>query len=171
MQYIGSQANIGARHVAPTNGERSVNLAAILRPFSRVSKVIAVALAIAACVFITSSMKAGALTQTVSVPASSGDTKIRSANPTANLGSATTLTVNGDEPAGTGNDVYSLVKFPLTKLPAGVTVTDVRLRLNITNSSTQAYSAFALKRAWVENQATWHIWKTGTKWQTAGAKG
>jgi hypothetical protein len=148
-----------------------VNLAAILRPFSRVSKAIAVALAIAACVFIISSMKVGALTQTVSVPASSGDTEMRSAKATTNYGSATTVTVNRNEPAGTGNDVYGLVKFPLTNVPAGVTVTDVKLRLNITKSSTQAYSAFALKRAWVEDQATWRIWKAGTKWQTAGATG
>ena len=155
----------------PTNGERSVNLAAVLRPFSRVGKVIAIALAIAACVFITSSMKAGALTQTVSVPASSGDTEIRSAKATTNYGGVTTVTVSGNEPAGTGNDVYGLVKFPLTNVPAGVTVADVKLRLNVTNSSTQPYSAFALKRAWVENQATWRIWKAGTKWQTAGATG
>jgi hypothetical protein len=54
-------------------GERSVNLVAILSPFSRVGKVIAVALAIAACVFIHSAMKVGAFTQTASVLASSGD--------------------------------------------------------------------------------------------------
>ena len=135
------------------------------------SLAVIVVVALLVAVTITSSMKAGALTQTVSVPASSGDTEISSANATANRGSATTVTVDGDEPAGTGNDVYGLVKFPLTNVPAGVTVADVKLRLNITNSSTQAYSAFALKRAWVENQATWRIWKTGTKWQNAGAKG
>ena len=76
-----------------------MNLAAILHPFSRASKVIAVALAIAACVLVTSSIKAGAFTQTVSAPANTDDTEIRSANRMVNQGSASTVTVDGDEPA------------------------------------------------------------------------
>jgi hypothetical protein len=148
-----------------------VNLPAILRPFSRVSKVIAVALAIAACVLVTSSMKASALTQVVSVPASSDDTEIRSANRMVNQGSATTITVDGDEPAGTGKSTAALMRFSLPTLPAGATITDTELRLNVTNSSTDTYSVFVMKKAWVEGEATWNMYETASVWDLAGGRG
>jgi hypothetical protein len=150
---------------------QSVNLAGILHPFSRVDKVIAVTLALAACVFITSLTKAAAVTQTVNASASSGDTEIRSANPTTNYGSATTITVDGDEPAGTGRNTGTLIRFSLPTLPAGVTITDTKLRLNVTNSTTNTYNVFVMKKAWVESQATWNIYRTGSAWELAGGRG
>src|SRR5829696_2561327 len=151
-------------------GERSVNLAAIVHPFSRVSKVIAVALAIAVCALVTSSMRAGALTQTAIVPAS-GDTEISSANRMVNQGSATTITVDGDEPAGTGRNTAALIRFSLPTLPAGATITDTKLRLNVTNSSTNTYKVFVMKKDWVEGEATWNMYQTSSVWDLAGGRG
>jgi methionine-rich copper-binding protein CopC len=148
-----------------------VNLVAILCPFSRVSKVIAVTLAIAACVFITSSMKVGALTQTASVLASSGDTEIRSANSVVNRGSATTVTVDGDESAGTSKNRAALIRFSLPTLPAGATITDTKLLLNVTKRSTNTYSVFVMKKPWVEGEATWNMYKTAGAWDLAGGRG
>lgn len=148
-----------------------MNLPAILRPFSRVSKVIAVALAIAACVLVTSPMKASALTQVVSVPASSDDTEIRSANRMVNQGSATTITADGDEPAGTGKSTAALIRFSLPTLPAGATITDTKLRLNVTKSSTDTYSVFVMKKAWVEGEATWNMYERASVWDLAGGRG
>jgi hypothetical protein len=147
-----------------------VNLAAIVRPFCRVSKVIAVALAIAVCALITSSMRAGALTQTASVPAS-GDTEIRSANRMVNQGSASTVTVDGDEPADTGKNTAALIRFSLPTLPAGATITDTKLRLNVTNSSADTYSVFVMRKAWVEGEATWNMYETASVWDLAGGRG
>ena len=147
-----------------------MNLPAILHPFSWASKVITVMLAVATCVLITSSMKAGALTKTVSASAS-GDTQIRSANPNTSYGSATTITVDGDEPAGTGKNTAALIRFSLPTLPAGATITDVKLRLNVTNSSTNTYSVFVMKKAWLESEATWNEYKTGSSWELAGGRG
>jgi len=140
-----------------------------LHLFGRASKIIAVALAIAACVLITPSMKAGASTQTVSASAS-GDTQIRSANPNTNYGSATTITVDGDEPAGTGKEAVALIRFSLPSLPAGAVITDTKLRLNVTDSSTNTYNVYVMKKAWVEGQATWNEYKTGSSWAFAGGR-
>ena len=147
-----------------------MNLLATLHPFSRASKVITVMLAVATCVLITSSMKAGALTKSVSASAS-GDTQIRSANPNTNYGSATTITVDGDEPAGTGKNTAALIRFSLPTLPAGATITDAKLRLNVTNSSTNTYSVFVMKKAWVESETTWNKYKNGRSWELAGGRG
>ena len=148
-----------------------MNPAAILHPFSRVSKVIAVALAIAVCALIISSMRAGAVTQTASAPASSDDTEIRSANRMVNQGSATTITVDGDEPAGTGKSTAALIRPSLPTLPAGATITDTKLRLNVTNSSTNTYNVFVMKKAWVEGEATWNMYRTASVWDLAGGRG
>ena len=147
-----------------------MNLPAILHPFRQASKIIAVALAIAACVLITSSSKAVGLTQTVSASAS-GDTQIRSANPNTNYGGATTITVDGDEPAGTGRDTVALIRFSLPTLPAGAAITDTKLRLGLTNSSANTYDVYVMKKAWVEGQATWNEYKTSNVWELAGGLG
>ena len=149
-----------------------MNLQAILHQFGRASKVIAVAVTIASCVLITSSMKAGAFTQTVSASAS-GDTEIRSANRNTNYGSATTITVDGDDPAGKGRKTktVALIRFSLPTLPAGATITDAKLRLNVTDSSTNTYSVFVMKKAWVEGQATWNKYQTSNVWELPGGLG
>jgi hypothetical protein len=148
-----------------------VNLPSILHPLRRVSKVIAVALAIAACVLVASSIKAGAAPQTVNVLASSGDTEMRSADRMVNLGSATTITVDGDEPAGTGKSTAALIRFGLPTVPAGAAITDAKLRLNIINSSTDTYRVFVMTEAWVEDEATWNMYSRASHWDRAGGLG
>jgi hypothetical protein len=88
-----------------------------------------------------------------------------------NQGSATTITVDGDEPAGTGRNTAALMRFSLPTLPAGATITDTKLRLNVTNSSTNTYYVFVMKKAWVEGQATWNMYRTSSVWDLAGGRG
>lgn len=98
------------------------------------------------------------------------DTMIREAAQTTNYGSATSLDADGDDPGGTGEDSYALLRFDLSGL-AGKTVKSAKLELDVTSATGGAYQVYRLKRAWVENQATWQLWKTSYYWQTYGAKG
>ena len=135
-----------------------------------VLRVLVVLLTLAALTSTSLPKMAGALTQTVSASVS-GDTQVRSASPNTNYGGVTTITVDGNEPAGTGSDTAALIRFNLPTLPAGATITDAKLRLNVTNSTTNTYSVFVMKKAWVENQATWNRYKTGSTWERAGGRG
>jgi len=98
--------------------------------------------------------------------AGTSDTSIKSASQTTNFGTATTIEVNGGS-----SDIGALIKWNLSSIPAGSTVQSVKITLNITDASTQSYSIYELKHAWVESTATWKIWTTSQNWQTAGAAG
>ena len=102
---------------------------------------------------------------------SSADTQIAENSPTANYGGATTLKVDGDDPGGSGKDAYSLLRWDLSSVPAGSKVDSASVTVNVTNSSTQTYQIYDLKRPWVESAATWLQYASGSAWEVAGAKG
>ena len=102
---------------------------------------------------------------------SSADTHILENAPKKNYGTVTSLGVDGDEPAGTGKDKSALLKWDLSTIPAGSKISSASVTLNVTNTTTQTYQAYELKRPWVESAATWLLYATGKSWQTAGAKG
>ena len=108
---------------------------------------------------------------TTAVPTSVIDTAIMSKTPTTNYGSASTMTVDGDEPSGSGYDSYGLLKFDLSSIPAGKTIQSVALKLNVTDASSQTYQIYGLKKPWVENGATWRLFKSSSPWEINGAKG
>ena len=91
--------------------------------------------------------------------------------PTTNNGTATTLKVDGVDPDPGGGDLYAALRWDLSQIPAGATVSNASVTLNITNASPQTYGAYDLKRAWNESQISWNQAATGTPWATAGAKG
>lgn len=93
------------------------------------------------------------------------DAHLRSDNTTTNYGTATTLLIDGSP------DYATVMKWDLSSIPVGKTVTNVTLTFNVTDVSTQAYTFYALKRAWSESSTTWQLAQTGTSWQTAGANG
>ena len=101
----------------------------------------------------------------------SADTHILENAPKKNYGTVTSLGVGGDEPAGTGKDKSALLKWSLSTIPAGSKISSASVTLNVTNTSTQTYQAYELKRPWVESAATWLLYATGKSWQTAGAHG
>lgn len=98
------------------------------------------------------------------------DAQIREAAPITNLGSATSLNVDGDDPSGNGTDSYGLLQWDISAIPAGAVVEAAELVLEITNISTGSYSCFGLERSWTESQVTWNVAATGSAWATAGAK-
>jgi hypothetical protein len=99
------------------------------------------------------------------------DTKITQSLPDATYGSSTRLMVDGDEPSGTWRDSSVLIKFNLSGVPAGSKIQSATLKFNVTNPSTQSYGIYNLKKAWVESQATWKQYKSGSSWEVYGANG
>jgi hypothetical protein len=99
------------------------------------------------------------------------DTGLSELAPNANNGAATTLKVDGDDPDPGGGDLYAALRWDLSQIPAGATVTSASVTLNVTNPSPQTYGAYELKKAWNEGQLTWSQAATGSPWATAGAKG
>jgi acid phosphatase type 7 len=95
------------------------------------------------------------------------DTTIRSNASSTNYGSDVTLLVDGD-PA----DFATLLRWDLSVIPAGKTITGVTLTFNVVDASAHAYELYALKRSWSESAATWVRYSSGNaKWQTPGANG
>jgi hypothetical protein len=93
------------------------------------------------------------------------DTTIRSDAVTTNYGTATTLLMDGSP------DYAALIKWDLSSIPAGKTVTAVTIAFNVVDSSSGTFELYALKRDWTETGATWNQFAAGSAWQTVGANG
>src|SRR5215203_2627686 len=102
---------------------------------------------------------------------STADTKLVENAPTTNYGGTTPARAVGDEPAGSGKDVYSLLRWDLSSIPAGAKVSSVSIDFNVTNASNQVYQLYEIKRPWVERGASWQLYASGSSWEVAGAKG
>lgn len=99
------------------------------------------------------------------------DVTLEESRPTTNLGNATSLRVDRDEPSGTRQSVVTALRFDLASIPRGSVVSGVELTVNVTNPTSRAgYLLFPLARAWSESQATWRTATSGGAWGTAGAR-
>ncbi len=79
----------------------------------------------------------------------------------------------GEYNAGTSTR-RGLISFSLVSLPAAAIISTSTLTLTSQYDYTdndRTLSVYRQKRAWVEAQATWNIWKTGSVWATAGGFG
>ncbi|NUQ62708.1 MAG: tandem-95 repeat protein, partial [Pirellulales bacterium] len=94
------------------------------------------------------------------------DTRILSEKPDNNYGISDSLWLDG-APYETG----SLLRWDLSRIPAGAVVSSVAMTIDVLNASSDTYEIFALKRAWAENEATWNLASASTPWEIAGAKG
>lgn len=99
------------------------------------------------------------------------DTYIYQNSPTTNYGSAATLIVDGDEPAASSKDVSSILKWDVSGIAAGKTVTSASITINVVDGSTDTYELYEMKRNWSESSANWNQYASGTNWSTAGANG
>ncbi|OAH59240.1 metallophosphoesterase [Domibacillus aminovorans] len=99
------------------------------------------------------------------------DTYISQNALTTNYGNVTTLLVDGDEPSASSKDVSSILKWDVSAIPAGITVTSANITLNVVDPSTQTYELYEMKRNWSESSATWNQYASGSNWATAGANG
>jgi hypothetical protein len=101
--------------------------------------------------------------QGVNSYAGATDTKIRSDATTTAYGTNTVLEIDGSP------DYAALLRFDLSSIPAGKTITAASLTVNVTDVSAQVYEIYALRRTWSESSATYNIASTGVNWATAGA--
>ncbi|HEX7665288.1 MAG TPA: PA14 domain-containing protein, partial [Polyangiaceae bacterium] len=100
------------------------------------------------------------------------DTSIEEATPTAADGSDGSIHADFDYPDGTNQNMEGLLRFDVSAIPAGSTITSASITLNVTNRTTgTGYSLYPLSRAWTASQATWNAAKSGSNWATPGARG
>lgn len=99
------------------------------------------------------------------------DAYIYENSPTTNYGSAATLLVDGDEPAASSKDVSSILKWDVSNIPAGKTVTSASITVNVVDASTNTYELYEMKRSWSESSVNWNQYASGANWAAAGANG
>lgn len=97
------------------------------------------------------------------------DAYIRQASAATVHGGETSLQVDGDEPQNTSNDMNILLAWDTSAIPSGATVVAAEMNLEVTNPSNGAYYCYALKRGWVEAEATWNSAANGNPWGAPGA--
>ncbi len=85
------------------------------------------------------------------------DTYIAGAYPTANYANASTIKLDGDVPTGTGHDYRGLVKWSVSAIPAGSTVTGVSINTYVENAAPgETYEIVEVLRPWNETSVTWN---------------
>lgn len=101
------------------------------------------------------------------------DTRIDGASPTTNFDGAW-LWLGIAESAGKYYQRRGLFHYDLKAfIPAGATIIAAVLHFYVFDTDTtvdQAFQAVRIRRDWVEDEATWNVWKTGSNWTTAGAE-
>ncbi len=103
------------------------------------------------------------------------DTWLKLSNSTANYGGATTLQAH----AQTSARQHPLIKWNLTSIPAGATITQASITFYVIDSSYYVYNLYQMKRRWVEGTnngtagtgANWLNFDVGPsdKWGASGA--
>lgn len=102
---------------------------------------------------------------------SPSDTWLDNTNATSNFGTNADMYVGE---YGSGSQVSrALIKWDLSSIPSGSTITGVTMRLRDigTNLGTnnRTMRVYRCLRAWVETEATWNVYSSGNSWGTAGA--
>src|SRR6185436_1766718 len=88
------------------------------------------------------------------------DTTIRSDATKTNYGSATTLLADGSP------DYSALMRWDLSSIPTTTVATSASVTVNVVDPTSDVYELYALKRTWVEANATWTKASTGnSNWQ------
>src|ERR687884_492081 len=95
-----------------------------------------VIIVIAAILSVAGASLTAAAAETTNFVTSVADAGLSELAPTNN-GSATTLKVDGDDPGG--KDLYAALRWDLSQIPSGATVTSATVTLNISNPSQQTY--------------------------------
>jgi len=90
------------------------------------------------------------------------DVTINSAS-TKNLGSATTLSMQGTQRRS------SLMAWDVSQIPVTAKIQKVDITFNTTNASVNNFAIYEIKQPWVESQATWNNYATGKTWVSVGA--
>ncbi|MDO8559785.1 MAG: right-handed parallel beta-helix repeat-containing protein [bacterium] len=104
------------------------------------------------------------------------DTVINEKEPTTPKNGDATLAVDGDiDNNGTGKETRVLLRWvPFSTqdlvLPPGCTVLDVKLTVNVTNSSADRFAIYGLRNYFIDAEATWNRPFASGSWNIPGAK-
>lgn len=109
------------------------------------------------------------MSEVLTIQPSDIDTSLLQSAPTTNYGTTTYLLVQSQD--GSRN-MRTILKFDFSSLPAGAIISAATLSLyELTggNAAGYTYGAYELTQAgWVELEATWNNYKTGSAWAAAG---
>ena len=108
---------------------------------------------------------------TLTVQPSAKDTQLESEHPTTNYGTESRFNIRDY----VNKTRRSLLEFDISGLPSGATINSASLQLYywawewLADPSGKTVWAYKLTRTdWVEAQATWNIYKTGSSWTSSG---
>jgi hypothetical protein len=94
------------------------------------------------------------------------DYYMREFDPQRQSGTEQVLEVDGSD--ANSKDRYALLRFDDASIPAGATLTDADVTIQVTNhSGGAAYEVYALLRNWAE-KGTWNATGASAQWQKAG---
>jgi hypothetical protein len=101
------------------------------------------------------------------------DSYITAAAPTTNYGGNSRMSVTGYADQGATNVQRGILRFDLSVIPTGKTITNATLYLyaydaNAVRGSTGYYGVYPLTRSFTDTQTTWNIAATGVNWTTPG---
>jgi hypothetical protein len=101
--------------------------------------------------------------------AGASDATLRQSNPTLHdHGTDGTCDVDGDNG---GFDKSCVIRWDVSEIPAGSTVTDASITLRLLDEGNQPYGIYELLRTWSGTEVTWNVARTGQNWATPGANG
>jgi tartrate-resistant acid phosphatase type 5 len=96
------------------------------------------------------------------------DTYIAQHQPNANYAGMSTIKLDGDAPKGSGRDQRGLVRWDISKIPPGSTVTAASIKVHVQVAAPgEAYEIVQLLRSWSETSVTWN-WPWASPGATSG---
>lgn len=102
--------------------------------------------------------------------AGTADTMIRVKYADNNYGAEASCEAAGDGFVGLAKEVA--LRWDVSDVPDGSTVQEALVTLNVTDDTVAAgYYAYQLQRDWIESEATWNQYRSGSNWELPGAQG
>jgi len=84
------------------------------------------------------------------------DSYVASGSGVANTNYGSNASLVNDLTDGTNGDVQSMLKWVVSSIPAGKTVTSAVFEFTVSNVSAGSYNVYQYNRSWVESTATWN---------------
>ncbi|MCH8047238.1 MAG: tandem-95 repeat protein [Planctomycetes bacterium] len=96
------------------------------------------------------------------------DAPIFASDADVNFGDAVTLRADAEQ-SSTGQPAWTLIKWDLSSIPAGATVDEVTLTVNVTNTTVApGFHLFEVKTPWLESEVTWNGPDANGTWEDPG---
>jgi hypothetical protein len=97
------------------------------------------------------------------------DGYIREASPDTAHGTEDELQVDGAEPSGQTTDMFAMIEWDISSIPADAIVESAQIVLDVTNVASRPYECYSLLVPWDETTVTWNAASAGVPWGSPGA--